>query len=287
MTDHGPERLLTITLWISLILHLGLLFALPAPGRAESPPAIAVEVEWIAAEAVDSEDSSERSPPEPPPPEPLPPETLPPEPAPPPLEPAQPEPPKPAEPSASTPEAASSPPENTTLEDAIPASAEPETPIPPMSATPSTELLPPPEEPEGEQPEVADSESADPETAEPEVDPAAIERMFEKTKESIDSKNEEWRYRVVEVREKVLRALEEIHPGSEVVATDRARFRCLLSLSVDADGYIFDLGLRTPPGSRLDVDQVRRAIGGISPVAPPPAGMTAPVSFTWKIDFAD
>ena len=83
MTDRGSEKLLTITLWISLVLHLGLLFALPAPGRAESPAPIALEVEWLPAAEPVAPPPEIAAAPEPPLPETLPPETLPPEPPPP------------------------------------------------------------------------------------------------------------------------------------------------------------------------------------------------------------
>jgi hypothetical protein len=56
---------------------------------------------------------------------------------------------------------------------------------------------------------------------------------------------------------------------------------------VDAEGYITDLELRIPPGSRLDARAVERAVAALNPLAPPPPGTEPPLRFEWRIDFLE
>ena len=263
------QRLLTVCLWISLLLHITVVLILPAPSTVEASATIAVHFSAplepdpvtpeVAAldEAVSEEAVSEESVPEESVPAEFAPEELP-------SEERSPTPPEPAE---------------------VPATASP---APPEQAA-TLESMTEPIAAEPAENEVAESslQFDEAEFDEAEFDEAAVEALLKRTRDTVDGRDQEARYRLIEVRERIMRALESVHPGSSVVSGDRARYRFLLELRVDADGYIFDLGLQVPPGSDLDAGKLERAIVSISPLPAPPAGVKTPVEFQWRVDFLD
>ena len=92
------------------------------------------------------------------------------------------------------------------------------------------------------------------------------------------------RYRF-RVREKVLTALQELYPGVETVQRDRFAYRFLLSFRIDEEGYLYDLSLRTPPGSKLKPGELRSALVALSPFVAPPPGTSPPLSFSWPVSY--
>mgnify|MGYP002633832015 CR=1 FL=1 len=245
------DRLLTIALWISLILHLAFVLLLPAPATVEARSAIGVQVEWITAPPSATEISEEVS-----------------------------------APVVSAPEVTAPAPESAAPgpQEAI-APVEPEFDAPVVLAapdvTPRVPLPAPPENP-------FDAPPVDREEPTPtEFDADRVEELLQSTQKQIGDRSRETRYRMIEVRERVMRALETVHPGPSVVVEDKARYRCLLQFRVDSEGYIFDLGLRLPQGSELDAATIERAIGSISPLPSPPPGIGTPIEFEWRVNFLE
>jgi len=259
------DRTLNLALWISLTLHLLVLILLPDPTEARAEQPIALEVEWIAASVetlpadLEAVPLRQEAPPEVP--EPL---------------------PEAEEPDSSTIEEIADLPAPAPLD---PLPPQDET-TPPTETEPTTAIDPLPEPDTGPEDRSTIAEEEESERVSPE-DLERIEELLRTTRLQVDARRGTERYQMVEVRERVLRALQEIHPGTRVVARDAARFRCLMSFSVDEDGYIFDLGLRFPLGSALDARTIEGAVIALSPLSPPPPEVSTPLSIEWQIDFLD
>ncbi len=253
------DRTLNLALWISLTLHLLALVLLPDPTKVRAEQPIALEVEWLI-ESVESlpADLEEVT------------ET------------------QQAPPAVPKPWQEEIEPDSSAIEE----SAVQQAPIPsPLEQPPPQETTTPPVDTQSTEsidplPETDSGAEEDLESPPP-PDLERIEELLRTTRIQVDARRGTERYRMLEVRERVLRALQEIHPGSRVVARDATSFRCLMSFSVDDEGYIFDLGLRFPPGSALDARTIEGAIISLSPLSPPPPEVSTPLSIEWQIDFLD
>jgi len=271
------DRTLAIALWISTIIH-GAAFLIPGPGAAEPPAGVALEIEWLPSEAVTSAATA-------------------PDPAP--------------DPDTDTvkdtatvtdtvtdTDTATVTETETVTETATETETETETETATETETETKTATATETETETETETDTDTDTDTETSPYPDPDPAPspspsptlderIESLLRATAEKLEREGLAERYRFIEVRERVLGALEGVHPGARTVSGDAARFRALLRFRVDGDGYITDLELRLPPGSRLDARAIERAVASLNPLPAPPPGTELPLRFEWRVDFLE
>ncbi len=250
------DRTLAVALWVSLGLHLLFFLLVPGPGETSESGSIAVMVEWLPAEPPPPIVSRESQ----------------------------------REPEAEAFERAVEEPIMATDTDPVLATVSDQVPDH-LPATVSVSGM----DTDTVTDSVTDSVTVSvpfadldsPESDPIDLDTTRIEALLDLTAEKIRRQSAETRYRFIEVRERVQLALESVHPGARFVRQDQARFRCILSFRIDDSGYIYDLGLRLPPGSGLDPRTIERAIATLNPLAAPPREARPPLEFEWRIDFLE
>ncbi|MHC4936451.1 MAG: hypothetical protein ACYTGJ_09575 [Planctomycetota bacterium] len=245
------ERILTTAIWVSFGLHLVLLLALPGPGGVEAAasPSVTLQLRSPSVEPMPTT-------------EPLPTE-----------EEGSPKAPEDAEPAPPPDEA----------DEAMEADEGAEEPAEPPPSSPV--------EPDRDG-ESATEAVVEPLSSHPATDDAArIEALLERTRTALSGPDPRERYLVVEVFNRVKQALDQAHDASplhrRLGEVDPSRKTCLLSFRIDGDGYIFDLGLRTPPGraSALDLEALHAAIYAINPLPAPPPSLETPIERTFEFTF--
>ena len=254
------ERILTTAIWVSFGLHLVLLLALPGPGGVEAAasPSVTLQLRSPSVESPSVESPAT---------EPLP-----------------------------------------TEEEGSPKAPEDTEPVPPPDGADDDKAMeadegaePPPSSPVEPDRDGESAESAteavveavvEPLSSHPATDDAArIEALLERTRTALSGPDPRERYLVVEVFNRVKQALDQAHDASplhrRLGEVDPSRKTCLLSFRIDGDGYIFDLGLRTPPGraSALDLEALHAAIYAINPLPAPPPSLETPIERTFEFTF--
>lgn len=265
-------------MWASFLLHLVLLVALPGPGGVEASDSIAVTLAF--APAADEAAADEAG------------EDAPADLSPDPLEPS----PAPTEAGAEVEEVPDSVDEIDEIDDPAPEVLDPE-PVETDPTPPEDDPLPPPPvesdllAPPRVGPLTDPGSPEDEPALEGADDAARIAELIRDTRAEIDRPRSEKDYLVLDVWNVVRRSIEEAHDASPVhrdlSAVEDLRKCFVLSFRIDAEGYIFDLSLKTPPGVRtaLDTGALRNAIYAINPLAPPPEGMRTPIEFRRSLRF--
>ncbi|MEE8142489.1 MAG: hypothetical protein V3T77_05270, partial [Planctomycetota bacterium] len=127
--------------------------------------------------------------------------------------------------------------------------------------SPQAEGVPPTVSPE--------PEPVSPAAQDPQHDPEKVEAFLAELVAEEQHRISLKRYRFL-VRERVRVTLERRHPGTVQILEDQSAFQLILSFRLDPEGYLFDLSLRTPPGSRIDVRALHQGLIALSPFPPPP-----------------
>ncbi len=117
-----------------------------------------------------------------------------------------------------------------------------------------------------------------------EFDPEAIRALMEATAADVAADLAARKYDTA-VRDRVVAALQKSYGDAAVFPEGAAPLRYLLRFRIDADGYLFDLSLRAPPGGRWVPPEVVAAIRALSPFPMPPSASRPPVECRYDVKY--